>query len=152
MIFGVSATKSAVVVAETSGSGDGFSIFTITSIPFEIRSGEDLADLLRSLAATFDRRDPGAIVTVALLGSSAGRFKSSLEAIKAEALVELAAFQSSLPVVKVTAAGLKKALGGAKDQKWQHRAAELFNPHDEHRPWTQGAAGATSAAYKVAGA
>jgi len=89
--------------------------------------------------------------TLALLGSSSGRFKSSLEAIKAEAITELAAAESALPIVKVTAASLKKALGCATGQKWQARAGERFNGTGRHKNWSQGAAGAVAAALKVAG-
>ena len=89
--------------------------------------------------------------TIALLASSSGRFKSSVEAIKAEAITELAAAKSGLTVVRVTAASLKQALGCATGQKWQARAAELFNPTGRHKNWSQGAAGAAAAALKVAG-
>ncbi len=39
------------------------------------------------------------------------RFKSSIEAIKAEAITEFAAAESGLPVVRVTAASIKKGSG-----------------------------------------
>ena len=41
MILGVSATKSAVVVAETKGTGDKFAITVIKPIPFEVQSGDN---------------------------------------------------------------------------------------------------------------
>ena len=99
----------------------------------------------------FDRGRKGRRSTLALLGSSSGRFKSSVEAIKAEAIIELAAARSGLPVVRVTAASLKKVLGCAAGQKWQARAAERFNPTGRHKNWSKGAAGAAAAALKVAG-
>ena len=55
MIFGVNATKSAVVIVETKGAADKFAITAIRPIPFEVRSGDDLGELLRCLAAIFDR-------------------------------------------------------------------------------------------------
>jgi hypothetical protein len=150
MIFGVSATKAAVVVARTSGKGDKFSISEIRAIPLRVRSGKDLAELQKSLAGIFARRGRGADAVLALLGSSSGRFKSSLAAIKGEAITELAAFRTGLRVVKVTPSSLKRSLGCAKGQKWQHRAAQLFNAHGEHEPWSRGSAGAASAAFHVA--
>jgi hypothetical protein len=42
MIFGVNATRSAVVIAETKGAGDKFVITAIRPIPFQVRSGDDL--------------------------------------------------------------------------------------------------------------
>jgi hypothetical protein len=151
MIFGVSPTKGAVVIARTTGSGETFAIKSITSIRFKAGSGVDLTELLQRLAAIFGRGGKGRRSTIALLGSSSGRFKSSVEAIKAEAVIELAAFESGLPVVRVTAASLKKALGCAAGQKWQARAGERFNPTGRDKNWSQGAAGAAAAALKVAG-
>ena len=147
--MGVSPTKKAVVIATTTGSGATFVIESLTSIPFKADSGADLTELLRSLVVMFDSAK-GPRSTIALLASSSGRFKSSVEAIKAEAITELAAAESGLPVVRVTAASLKKVLGCAAGQKWQARAAERFNPTGRHQNWSQGAAGATAAALKVA--
>jgi ethanolamine utilization protein EutA (predicted chaperonin) len=150
MILGVSPTKHAVVIARTTGSGERFVIKSIESIEFQARSGDDLTELLQRLVLVFNR-GKSRRSTLALLGSSSGRFKSSLEAIKAEAITELAAAESALPIVKVTAASLKKALGCATGQKWQARAGERFNPTGRHKNWSQGAAGAVAAALKVAG-
>ena len=152
MIFGVSPTRDAVVIAHTTGSGETFVIKSIKSIPFQTRSGDDLTELLRRLVVIFDRGAKSRRSTIALLGSSSGRFKSSIEAIKAEAITELAAAESGVPIVRVTAASLKKALGCASGQKWRARAAERFNPTGHYQNWSQGAAGAAAAALKVAGA
>lgn len=151
MIFGVNATKSAVVIAETRGKGGKFAITAIRLIPFEVGSGGDLAELLRCLSAIFDRDGRGGGSTIALLKCSSGRFGSCLEAIKGEAMTELAAFQKGLRVVKVAPQSLKKTLGCAADQKWRDRAAELFNPDGKRRNWSKGAAGAVAVAFKVAG-
>jgi hypothetical protein len=148
MIFGVSATREAVVIAHTTGSGETFVIKSIKSILFQARSGVDLMELRQRLVVVFAGKSHRS--TIALLGSSSGRFKSSLEAIKAEAITEFAAAESGLPVVKVTAASLKRVLGCATGQKWQARAAERFNPTGRHKDWSQGAAGAAAAAFKVA--
>jgi ethanolamine utilization protein EutA (predicted chaperonin) len=150
MIFGVSATKDAVVIAQATGSGEMFAIKSITSIPFEARSGADLRTLMKRLVVIFGRGSKARRSTIALLASSSGRFKSSVEAIKAEAITELAAAESGLPVVRVTAASLKKVLGCSAGQKWQARAEERFNPRNRHENWSKGAAGATAAALKVA--
>jgi hypothetical protein len=150
MIFGVSPTKDAVVVARTTGSGETFAITSITSIQFRVRSGDDLTDLRQRLISLFDRGGKRRCSTVPLLGSSSGRFKSSVEAIKAEAITELAATESGLPVVRVTAASLKKALGCATGQRWHARAEERFNPAGRQKNWSHGAAGAAAAAVKVA--
>ena len=151
MIFGINATRSAVVIAETKGTGDKFKITAIKPVPFEVRSGDDLAELLQCLASVFDRGGRGAGSTIALLKCSSGRFGSCLEAIKGEAITELAAFQRGLRVVKVAPQSLKKTLGCAADQKWRDRAAELFNPGGKLRNWSKGAAGAVAVAFKVAG-
>jgi hypothetical protein len=150
MIFGVSPTKDAVLVVQTRGSGETFAITSIMSIQFRARSGHDLADLQHQLSGIFDRAGKSRRSTVALLGSSSGRFKSSVEAIKAEAITELAAAESGLPVVRVTAASLKRTLGCATGQTWQARAGERFNPVGRQKNWSKGAADAAAAALKVA--
>ena len=66
-------------------------------------------------------------------------------------MAELAAFQKGLRVVKVAPQSLKKTLGCAVDQKWQDRAAELFNPDSKLRNWSKDAAGAVAVAFRVAG-
>lgn len=149
MIFGVSPTRNAVVIAQATGTSETFSIKAIRTVEFEARCGSDLKELQQRLAAIFDggkRRRP----TIALLGSSSGRFKSSVEAIKAEAIVELAAAESGLPVVRVRAASLKKILGCAAGEKWQACAGARLNPAGRHKNWSQGAAGAGAAALTVA--
>ena len=151
MLFGVNATRSAVVIVETKGAGDKFVVTAIRPVPFQVRSGDDLAGLLQSLIALFDRKGKGAGSVIALLKCSSGRFGSCLEAIKGEAMVELAASQCGLRVVKVAPQSLKKTLGCATDQKWRDRAAELFNPGGKQRNWSKGAAGAAAVAFKVAG-
>jgi ethanolamine utilization protein EutA (predicted chaperonin) len=150
MIIGVSPTKAAVVVAHTTGSGNTFVIKSIRSIQFQARSGDDLTQLLQALVAMLDRGSKSRHSTIALHASSSGRFKSSVEAIKAEAIIELAAAESGLPVVRVTAASLKQVLGCATGQTWQARAAERFNPTGRHKNWSHGAAGAVAAALKIA--
>ena len=150
MIFGVNATRSAVIIAETRGLAGKFVITAIRPIPFQVRSGEDLTELLQNLITIFDRAGKGASPGIALLKCSSGRFGSCLEAIKGEAMIELAAFQRRLRVVKVAPQSLKKALGCARDQKWRDRAAERFNPKGRLRNWSRGAAGAVAVAFKVA--
>jgi hypothetical protein len=117
---------------------------------FQVACGNDLAQLLQILRALFDRKGKRAGLVIALLKCSSGRFGSCLEAIKGEAMIELAAFQRGLRVVKVAPQSLKKSLGCAPDQKWRDRAAELFNPRGRHQNWSKGAAGAVAAAFKVA--
>jgi hypothetical protein len=131
--------------------GDKFVVTAIRPVSFQVRSGDDLAELLQSLIAVFDRKGKGAGSVIALLKCSSGRFGSCLEAIKGEAMVELAAAQRGLRVVKVAPQSLKKTLGCATGQKWRDRAAELFNPDGKRRNWSKGAAGAVAVAFKVAG-
>ena len=150
MIFGVSPTRDAVVIARTRGAGETFALASITSIQFKARSGDDLTALRQRLVSVFGRAAKSRRSTIALLGSSSGRFKSSVEAIKAEAITELAAAESGVPVVRVTAASLKKALGCATGEKWHARAAARFNPAGRQKNWSRGAAGAAAAALKVA--
>lgn len=151
IIFGISTTKSAVAIAETRGVGDKFVVTAIRSIAFAVNSGDDLAELLRNLITLLPRNGKSTGSVIALLKCSSGRFGSCLEAIKGEAMVELAASQRGLRVVKVAPQSLKRALGCAAGQKWRDRAGELFNPDAKRTNWSRGAAGAVSVAFKVAG-
>lgn len=150
MILGISTTKSAVIVAETKGDSDSFVITIIKPISFQVLHGDDLTGLLQTLVTLFKRNGKVAASVIALLKCSSGRFGSSLEAIKGEAMVELAATQCGLRIVKIAPQSLKKVLGCAKDQKWRDRAGELFNPKGKRPNWSKGAAGAVAAAFKVA--
>jgi hypothetical protein len=151
MIIGISTTKTAVVLAETRGAAAEFLITSLRPIPFQVGAGADLVALLHQLSALFDRYRQRAGVVLALLKCSAGRFSSGLEAIKAEAMIELAATQHGLGIVKVSPQSLKRALGGAPEQKWRDRALQLFNRDGKRRHWSRGAAGAVAVAFKVAG-
>src|SRR6185369_7401322 len=124
MIFGISTTKSEVVIAETKGVGDKFTLSSIKKIPFQVGAGADLAELLQTLSIIFGRHGRNSRFVVALLKCSSGRFGTCLEAIKAEAMTELAAFQNGVRIVKVAPQSLKTALGCASDQKWRDRAAD----------------------------
>ena len=53
MIFGVSPTKEAVVIARTVGSGEAFVIKSIMSIPFQARSGADLPETAAASLRTY---------------------------------------------------------------------------------------------------
>jgi hypothetical protein len=151
MMLSLNATRSAVVIAETKGVKESFVITAVRPIPFQVRSGDDLAELLLTLINFFGRKGEGSGSALALLKCSSGRFGSCLEAIKGEAMVELAASQRGLRVVKIAPQSLKKTLGCAQDQKWQDRAGELFNSNGKRPNWSKGAAGAVAVAFKVAG-
>ena len=147
MILGLNTTRAAVVIAETKGARDSFVATAIRPIPFQVRSGHDLADLLQTLITLFARNGKRAGSVIALLQCSSGRFGSCLEAIKGEAMVELAASQRGLRVVKIAPQSLKKALGCAKDETWRDRAGKLFNPDGKRPNWSKGAAGAVAVAF-----
>jgi hypothetical protein len=150
MILGIGSTKSTVIIAETKGAGKKFHVTTIRPILFQVSSGDNLTELLQTLKILFNRKSKGARSVIALLKCSSGRFGSCLEAIKGEAMVELAAVQRGLRIVKVAPQSLKKSLGCATDHKWRDRAAQLFNPKGKLRNWSKGAAGAVAVAFKVA--
>jgi len=103
MILGVNATRSAIILAQTRGAGRKFVVTTIRPIEFSVGSGDDLRELQRTLLACFNGKGAGksAAPVIALLKCSSGRFGSCLEAIKGEAIVELAACVRGLRVVKV---------------------------------------------------
>jgi hypothetical protein len=60
-----------------------------------------LTELLNGLIALFGRKGTGVASFIALLKYSSGRFASCLEAIKGEAMIELAAVQRGNRIIKV---------------------------------------------------
>ena len=60
MIFGVNATKSAIVVAQTKGASAKFVTTAIRPIPFQVRSEDNLAELLQTLISFFQCKGNGA--------------------------------------------------------------------------------------------
>ena len=150
MIFGVNATKDAIFIAETHVAGQQFSVAKVRRIKFQIGKPSDLADLLQNISTVFDHDSQSSEVAVAILKCSGGQYGSSIEAIKAEAVAEVAAVQKALPVTEVAPQSLKKALGCAAGEKWQERSKQLFNANGKHRHWSQGANGAVSVAFKAA--
>ena len=103
MILGVNATRTAIILAQTRGAGRKFVVTAIRPIAFSVGTGDDLRELQRTLLACFAAKGTGksAGPVIALLKCSSGRFGSCLEAIKGEAIVELAACVRGLRVVKV---------------------------------------------------
>lgn len=149
MIFGINATKEAIFIAEVDESGEQFIVRKVRRIKFQIEKANDLVDLLQSISTVFDHPDSNT-VSVAVLKCSGGQYGSSIDAIKAEAIVELAAVQRGLPVLGISPQSLKKALGCSVGEKWQDRSKQMFNANGEHSYWSQGANGAVAAAYKAA--
>lgn len=149
MIFGINATKDAIFVAETQGTGGEFSVTKVRRIKFEIDKASDLADLLQNVSTVLDHPHASA-TSVAILKCFGGQFGSSVEAIKAEAIAELAAVQKGLLVNEIAPQSLKKALGCSAGEKWQLRAKLMFNDNGQHSYWAQGANGAVAAAFKAA--
>jgi hypothetical protein len=151
MIIGLNTTKKAVFIAETHGAGKTFVVDKVRRVEFQFRQAGDLAELLQNLSTILGRHAKRAGCSIALLKCSGGRFSSGLESIKSEAVAELAAFQTGLPIYGVAPQSLKKALGCATGQKWRERAKQLFNKKGVHDPWPKGLDGAIAAAYKLAG-
>ncbi len=149
MNIGVNATKDAVFFAETHGCGQQFVVASIRRIKFQLQAANDLNDLLHNISTVLDHDVQDAPVSVAILKCSGGQYGSSVEAIKAEAIAELAAVQKGLTVTGVAPQSLKKALGCIAGQKWQDRSKQIFNVDGQHSYWAQGANGAVAAAFKA---
>jgi Holliday junction resolvasome RuvABC endonuclease subunit len=150
MIFGVNATKEAIFIAETDGTAEQFSVINVRRIKFQIEKASDLTDLLQNISTVLDHDAHSSAASVAILKCSGGQYGSSVEAIKAEAIAELAAIQKGLTVTEVAPQSLKKALSCAAGVKWQERSKQMFNANGQHGYWSQGANGAVSAAFKAA--
>ena len=91
MIVGINATKDAVFLAETNGDPSQFSVQSHRRIVFSLSTPQELTDLLDQLGVVFNTLSTGD--TVAILKCSSGMRGSSVQAIKAETVAEIAAAQ-----------------------------------------------------------
>lgn len=144
-IIGINSTKDAIFVAETLNADGHFQVTKVLRVQFEIQQASDLYDLLQNFSTILSRD----VISVAILKCSGGQYGASVEAIKAEAIVELTAHQKGLPISMITPQSLKKALACGSGEKWQDKSKLMFNSEGEHKYWAQGANGAVCAAYKL---
>jgi Holliday junction resolvasome RuvABC endonuclease subunit len=149
MIIGINATKDAIFVAETRNADGQFLVSRVLRVQFEIQQAGDLSDLLQNISTILNRDAGSTVSSVAILRCSGGQFGASVEAIKAEAIVELSAHQKGLPISMVAPQSLKKALVCGSGEKWQDKSKLMFNSDGQHKYWSQGANGAVCAAYKL---
>lgn len=150
MVIGINSTKDAIFIAETLGAGNTFEVQKITKLQFELGGATDLADLLKNLKTLLASLRDQECTTLAILCCSSGQYGSSIEAVKAEAVVQLAAHECGFTLVDVKPQSLKSALGCENGEKWQAKSKEMFNAEGAHKHWSQGANGAAAAAFKAA--
>jgi hypothetical protein len=148
MVIGVNTTKDAIIFAETDFSKSEFTVNKILKIQFQIQQASDLYDLLQNITTIFGQ-NAGVTSGIALLKCPGGQYGASVEAIKAEAIVELSAYQMKIPINMVATQSLKKVLECEKNEKWQDKSKAMFNADGLHKYWLQGANGAACAAYKI---
>lgn len=149
MIIGINCKKSEVIIAETSGDREEFSIQKITIYPFDLKNAEDCTQLYNNLKALLAAMCEGKQAEIALLCCPSGSHGSSIEAIKAEAIVELTGDSLGILISYVKPQSLKGALGCTNVEKWQAKSKDLFNSNGFHKYWQKGSDGAVSAAYKI---
>jgi Holliday junction resolvasome RuvABC endonuclease subunit len=140
----VNATKGAVFLVQTERNGGEFVVKEELRIQHAFSSAADLLELMKSLMTTFELLQPED--RVAILKCSGGQYGSSVQAIKAETIAELAAVQKDVEVIEIAPQSLKKALGCGGDH-WRKAAHEMFNKDGKHKYWKQGMDGAFCAAY-----
>jgi Holliday junction resolvasome RuvABC endonuclease subunit len=144
MIVGINATKGAVFVVQGNQDGAEFAVTEELRLQYAFSSARNLLDLMNSLNTIFERLGPGD--QVAILKCSAGQYGSSVQAIKAETVAELAAVQKEIKVLEIAPQSLKKIFD-CPGKDWRKAAQEMFNSEGLHKYWAQGMNGAFSAAY-----
>ena len=97
MIIGINATKDTIFVAETRIVDERFQVSKVLRVQFEIRHAGDLSDLLQNISTILSHHAGSSDSSVAVLRCSVGQFGASVEAIKAEAIVELSAYHRDWP-------------------------------------------------------
>lgn len=149
LVLGVNCNASGVFTAVAALSDTGFEILSSEKLTFSIETADAIRDLHHALRTVLSAAKTRGVGKIAILRCFAGPRGSSVEAIKAEAIVELvAASELSLDLQRIAPQGLPKALKCESGEKWQTRARQLFNPKGEIAHWN-GTDGAVCAAYKA---
>jgi hypothetical protein len=149
-ILGINCTADNIFTALTSGESAQFEVVSTDRLAFSIETDEGIRDLHRTLHTVLSAAKNHGITEIVVLKCSSGPRGSSIEAIKAEGIVELVATSElMLKLKRVAPQGLPSTLKCTPGQKWQARAKQLFNPNGEIKYWN-GIDGAVAAAYKAA--
>jgi hypothetical protein len=151
-VIGINAKKHFIFVAATDGGQETFKVVGMPlRLDFDLEP-RGLERLVSSVRTILDEHRAGlaAPVKVGVLSCLSGPRGSSREAIKAEALCELAVVQTELELVRVAPQGLAKFFHCPKGVPWSKQAASRLNPERTVRHWSDGMDGAVSVAYRVA--
>lgn len=147
--LGINCTSAAVFFAETINRDAEFRLLDCKRLNFSLDTVTDMLAFEHAARTVLETAKNNGTARIAILRCFSGSHGSSVEAIKAEAVVELIASQLEIEFVRVAPQSLPGALGCAKGEKWQQKAKALFNPDKSWQYWT-GTDGAVSAAYKAA--
>ena len=146
--LGINCTSATIFFAETTNREAAFKIINCNHLDFAIETVTDMLALHHAVRTVLETASNNGVTRIAILKCSSGLRGSSVEAIKAEGIVELIASQLELDFVRVAPQSLPSALGCAKGEKWPQKAKALFNPDKSWKHWN-GTDGAVSAAYKA---
>jgi hypothetical protein len=147
--LGINTTRKFIAYAllKRSATKPGRMIVKTDCLPID---GVRPTELVRRLCGIFDSlKAEFGDFEVAIRQCSAGRFGSSLQAIKSEALVEYSCDKRHLRFKLAHPSGFRAMLKCKEDQKWQLRANELFNGNGRIKNFDDGIDGAAAAAYKL---
>ncbi|WP_437981680.1 hypothetical protein [Sorangium sp. So ce117] len=148
-ILGINCTSAAVFFAETTNREADFRVLDCNRLNFSLDTVTDMLALEHATRTVLETAKNNGTAKIAILKCFSGPHGSSVEAIKAEGVVELIASQLEIEFMRVAPQSLPSALGCAKGEKWQQKAKDLFNPDKVWKHWA-GTDGAVSAAYKAA--
>lgn len=138
--IGINCTKQHVYIAELEAGKS-----KPRPLPRIAITASDWVSLQECLLSQFEGYDAAA-VNFQILRRTSGQYGASVEAIKAEAIVELVAQSMKSKTTLVTSQRIKKILGCAGAEKWQDKAKKLFNGTGDIKYFSTGMDGAMSAA------
>ena len=124
-----------------------FDLQKVDKVPYSMESGDQMAlafDSIKALLKHLQNTHPDA--TYSFLASSAGQYGSSVETIKAEGILQLAARHIGIDLKKITPQSLPKRLGIDKGVKWKPYLAETYNAEKKWKQFGSGGDGAVAAA------
>src|SRR5476649_1952528 len=146
-ILGINCTSDAVFIAVTEGAGEDFNIVSTDRLTFSIEGADGIRALHHAIRTVLSGAKKEGGNRIAVNKCFSGSRGSSVDAIKAEAIMELVAFSElALDIERVAPHGFRSLLKCDPGQEWRPRAKQFFNPNGEIKHWSR-TDGAVCAAY-----
>lgn len=141
-------TKQGVSIVHTNGKKNNFEILNYIRIVTVPCQWVQLAKSIDSIVQS--RRKAAPISSCIIVKAGSGMYAASPDTYKAEGFVEYVLGSLGLHIEYISKQSLAKALGCAKKEKWQQKAAVMFNSNKNIKGFSQGFDAACAGAWSAA--